>query len=211
MKKGILIFGAIGIIMIIAISAVTYAFFNQNKVDFTITLKSAVTSTVILEVDTDEVNALTPPKTQANNTYAKYSGSNSYAAYKITYKSEADIASSNIYVSEVGFSRDGVADTSSPEYAYLSQTNVFEYGFKLYKNTNPESVVISTDGVNWISGTGDSHGVSFGANPFATNDQGTIVFFVRFSSSYPDEQVPPACDGMEIYFTINMDVEDAQP
>ena len=208
MKKGVLIFASIGIIVIIAISVVTYAFFAQNKVDFVITLESAVTSTVILEVDTDTANALTPPVTKTDKSYGKYAGSNNYAAYKISYRAEADIASASIYVTDINFSRSGVEDTSSPEYLYLSQSGVFEFGFKLYANIAPENVVVSTDNVVWVNGTGDENGTSLGTDPFDSGDEGTIVFFVRFSSNYPDELVPPACNGMEIYFTINMDVTD---
>ena len=85
---------------------------------------------------------------------------------------------------------------------------MFDYGFKVYEDTAPENVNVTTDGVTWVTGTGDTHSVSLGTNPFDTNDQGTIVFYVRFSQYYPDELVPPACNGMEIYFTINMDVTD---
>ena len=139
----------------------------------------------------------------SNNSFNKYANSNNYAVYLITYAASADISSADIYVTDIGFARNGVTDTSSPEYLYLSQNGVFEYSFTLHKNTAPEDVDVSIPPNNWIQGVGVEHAVTFASNPFVAEDTGTIAFYVRIADAYSDELIPPSCEGMEVYFAIN--------
>ena len=217
MKKGAIIFSIVLIIVVIAASTLTYAFFSRSEAEFTITLSSAATTTVVLELSTDN-QTLRPPTATANNTQQKYAYTDAFAAYKISYEANADIANAKIFVSDISLSKNGVQDKSSNEYRYLSQNGVFQYYFKLYPGdapgeVNPTGETIADNA--WKNGAGDveAYKVSFDpdvGNLFTKGDTGTIVFFVRFAPGYTDELIPPKANGANVAFSITIEPTDAE-
>ena len=194
-KSGILLV-AIIVILLIAFSSATYAFYSSSRDEFTFEVGSAYGQSVALTISSSSTGLRPATTTAGIKTYGESSTDVKYqmAKYFIQYTNSAsDAVNVKFYVTGVEYTpRNGVTFTSTDE-AYLDV--ILDYGLTT-ETTNNVSYANHTSAVQWLKEDDLS-------NQLAVNSgtTGYLYCYVRFNVT--QELVPPDFDDMTIQFNIS--------
>lgn len=203
-KTGIIIIFLI-VLLVIAFSSATYAFFSAQRASIVFIVGSEIGSSIGLNIYTSN-NAIIPPKTKsAVNDYSAVTTSSgeSYAVYIIEYNA-ASTLDVDFYITDVEYEDSQGQSFSAAKEAYLD--GILEYCLKTEANLNTYNLnnLHTLTAQDWKFKYNETNATTKANTSFnfpsIAQGAGYLFCYIRFNVS--QELVLPEFDDMTIAFVI---------
>lgn len=222
MKKTGIIIIALIVIVIVALSSATYAFFTAGQIEFQVFVEGETGSVLTISL-ADENNLIRPAQTTSSiNSYAAKSGdSGDFAVFILNYRS---ISTTNLNVTfrineKAEYSGGRITNNSADYKEYLNDIIEFNFvrvpdDFTFSSNPDAKWDFLDDTSNTWVNPT--SLWVKVGqttGNPvfnFLTTESrnGHVLCYVRVNPSITDELIPGDLKGVVVKFKIDTQIEN---
>ena len=207
MSKAGIVLVAILVIVLIAISSATFAFYYASRDEFTFYVGSASGQSVALTINSSSVGLRPATTTAGIKSYTKSTTDSRYqrALYIIRYENGAsDPVNVKFYIDDVVYTNSSGGSFSNTDLAYI--TTIIDFGFVTNVANNVEHAD-DAEGLKWVKEYNDTPANMSNQITVAGGAVGYLYCYIRFNVT--QELVPPAFDDMKISFKIASSIVDA--
>ena len=210
MSKAGIVLVAILVIVLIAISSATFAFYSASRDEFTFYVGSASGQSVALTIDSSSTGLRPATTTAGIKSYTKSTTDSRYqrAIYVIRYENGAsDPVNVKFYITGVEYTTANGGSFTASDLVYIK--SIIDFGFV----TNVANNVDHADdaaGLKWVKEYDENNANATMSNQITVSGGavGYLYCYIRFDVT--QELVPPAFDGMKISFKIASSITDSQ-